>query len=192
MTTNKEELYKQLKKSVRSTNAKLGRLYAQIDREHPGWAASRLLNKLDNDVIAGVSDKGFIKYNKELSIGQMRAILKASEQFRQAKTSTVKGTKENIEKVKRGIGKSLNLTSDSATKIYEFFGTEKYDISDNIKYEIVVIANEFKKSNKSFDDYMKTVKNYIDFGNDEDVKNVLNYVYNSVDKTGTYNFDIEW
>lgn len=193
MQTNKEDLYKKLKKSVRSTNALLGRLYAQIDRDHPGWAASRLLNKLDNDIISGVTKKGYIRYNKDLSIGQMRAILKASEQFRNSKTSTVKGTKENIEKVKRGIGNSLDITSDSATKIYEFFASEKYNMSDNVKYEIVLIANEFKNTDKSVEDYMKTVKNYIDFGNDEDVKKLLESVYHVVDKKKvSFNFDIEW
>lgn len=192
MQTNKEDLYKKLKKSVRSTNALLGRLYAQIDRDHPGWAASRLLNKLDNDIIAGVSKKGYIRYNKDLSIGQMRAILKASEQFRKSKTSTVKGTKENIEAIKRALGNTLDITSDSATKIYEFFGTEKYNISDEVKYDIVIIANEFKNTDKSVDDYIKTVKKYIDFGNDVDVKKLLKTVYNYVDKKATFNFDIKW
>ena len=192
MQTNKEDLYKKLKKSVRSTNALLGRLYAQIDRDHPGWAASRLLNKLDSDIIAGVTKKGYIRYNKDLSIGQMRAILKASEQFRKSKTSTVKGTKENTEAIKRALGNTLDITSDSATKIYEFFGTEKYNISDDVKYEIVIIANEFKKTDKSVDDYIKAVKKYIDFGNDVDVKKLFKNVYNYVDKKATFNFDIKW
>lgn len=182
MATNKEELYKQLKKSVRSTNAKLGRLYAQIDREHPGWAASRLLNKLDNDVIAGVSEKGFIKYNKDLSIGQMRAILKASEQFRVSKTSTVKGVQENTEAIKAGLSKSLELTPDSASKIYEFFETDKYQLSDEVKYELIVIATEYKRQQRTLSEYIDIAKKYIDFGNDEDIKEVLTFVFNNVNK----------
>lgn len=109
MNEKKEDLYKQLQKNVRSANAKLQRLRGHFGTEF-GWAGQRLIDKLNIPAINGITEKGYIRYNKNLSTTQMRAIIKATNEFAKSKTSTVKGVRENIAKFNLESVKNLMLT----------------------------------------------------------------------------------
>lgn len=173
--SSKEELYSQMKKNVQRTNAMLQQLRGQLDTQ--GWAATRLIDKLSADIVNAVTDKGYIKYNKNLSVGQMQAIIKATNQFLSSKTSTVSGVRENITTVKEGISGSMNVTAEQANRIYDFFATDKYNMSDEVKYEALKIAVEVNNKGGDSESYINRVKQYIEFGNDENMKNELLSVY---------------
>ena len=113
----------------------------------------------------------------------MKATIKALKEFKSSKTSTVEGVKENIEKIKSGIGSSLDVDNKKAQAIYDFFATDKYKLNDEVKYEALKIAIEVCKKNGTVEDYLDLVKNYIDFGNDDDLKEELISVYELI-KTG--------
>lgn len=171
-----EKLYKELSTQVRRTNAMLQRLRGHFGDE-PGWAATRLLNKLDIDVLNAVTEKGYIKYNKNLSNRQMKAILKATDTFLKSKTSTVKGVQENMAKIKAGIGESFEITSKEAGMLYEFFSSDDYRLTNEVKYELAKIAVEVHEKNGSFEDFVEIAESYIDLGNDEDMKALLRHVF---------------
>ena len=171
-----EKLYKELSTQVRRTNAMLQRLRGHFGDE-AGWAATRLLNKLDIDVLNAVTEKGYIKYNKNLSNRQMKAILKATDSFLKSKTSTVKGVQENMAKIKAGIGESFEITSKEAGMLYEFFSSDDYRLTNEVKYELAKIAVEVHEKNGSFEDFVEIAESYIDLGNDEDMKALLRHVF---------------
>lgn len=173
--TSKNELYIQMKKNVQKTNAMLQQLRGQLDTQ--GWAATRLIDKLSADIVNAVTDKGYVKYNKNLSVGQMNAIIKATNQFLASKTSTVAGVKENISNVKEGITGSLDVTAEQANRIYDFFATDKYNMSDEVKYEALKIAVEVNNKGGDSESYINRVKQYIEYGNDENMKNELLSIY---------------
>lgn len=179
---SKEKIYKELVREAKSANAKLQRLRGHYGDQY-GWAGKRLIEKLSIDVINTVSDKGYIRFNKNLSTIQMKATIKALKEFKSSKTSTVEGVKENIEKIKSGIGSSLDVDNKKAQAIYDFFATDKYKLNDEVKYEALKIAIEVCKKNGTVEDYLDLVKNYIDFGNDDDLKEELISVYELI-KTG--------
>lgn len=179
---SKEKIYKELVREAKSANAKLQRLRGHYGDQY-GWAGKRLIEKLSIDVINTVSDKGYIRFNKNLSTVQMKATIKALKEFKSSKTSTVEGVKENIEKIKSGIGSSLDVDNKKAQAIYDFFATDKYKLNDEVKYEALKIAIELFKKNGTVEDYLDLVKNYIDFGNDDDLKEELISVYELI-KTG--------
>lgn len=179
---SKEKIYKELVREAKSANAKLQRLRGHYGNQY-GWAGKRLIEKLSIDVINTVSDKGYIRFNKNLSTIQMKATIKALKEFKSSKTSTVEGVKENIEKIKSGIGSSLDVDNKKAQAIYDFFATDKYKLNDEVKYEALKIAIEVCKKNGTVEDYLDLVKNYIDFGNDDDLKEELISVYELI-KTG--------
>lgn len=171
-----EKLYKELSTQVRRTNAMLQRLRGHFGDE-TGWAATRLLNKLDIDILNAVTEKGYIKYNKNLSNRQMKAILKATDTFLKSKTSTVKGVQENMAKIKAGIGESFEITSKEAGMLYEFFSSDDYRLTNEVKYELAKIAVEVHEKNRSFEDFVEISESYIDLGNDEDMKALLRHVF---------------
>lgn len=177
---SKEQIYKELVREAKSANAKLQRLRGHYG-EHYGWAGKRLIDKLSIDAINTVSDKGYIRFNKNLSTVQMKATLKALKEFKTSKTSTVKGVAENIEKIKTGIGSSFDVEPETAQRIYDFFETDKYNLSDEVKYMIVLMAIEIGiKKKQGVEEYLRQIKDYIDYGNDADLKSTLIEVFNGV------------
>lgn len=163
-----EQLYKQLSTQVRRTNAKLQRLRGHLGEEHPGWAANRLLDKLGIDVLNAVTEKGYIKYNKNLSNRQMKAILKATDSFLNSKTSTPEGVKKVNEEVKERLKINQKISSEQAESIYNFFISDDYKGSE-FKYEQLIAAIEIEKKGGTQQDYIDRMLNYIDNGNDVDM-----------------------
>ena len=176
--TDKEKLHKQVVKNVKKVNAMLQQLRGQIDKKHPGWAATRMLNYLRADIINAVSEKGYIKFNKNLSVGQMNAIIKATTSFLNAKTSTVQGVKEARQKIIDEYRLSQDLSYKQAESLYSFFESDDYKLSDEVKYEAQKIAITVAKQGGDNEYYIERVKDYIDFGNDEDMKNQLVDIFN--------------
>lgn len=183
MNEKKEDLYKQLQKNVRSANAKLQRLRGHFGSEF-GWAGQRLINKLEIPAINAITDKGYIKYNKNLSVVQMRAIIKATSEFAKSKTSTVAGVRENISKIQKGIGKEFNVDSKTAQSILDFFSSNEYKNNSEVKYEQLLIAVEVSQKGGSFEDFAERVKQYHDYGNDVTMIKALEPVYELVSKKG--------
>lgn len=177
---SKEQIYKELVREAKSANAKLQRLRGHYG-EHYGWAGKRLIDKLSIDAIQGVTETGYVKFNKNLSIVQMKATIKALKEFKASKTSTVKGVAENIEKIKIGIGSSFDVEPETAQRIFDFFETDKYNMSDEVKYMIVLMAIEIGvKKKQGVDEYLRQVKDYIDYGSDADLKATLIEVFEGV------------
>ena len=133
---SKEQIYKELVKEAKSANAKLQQLRGNFGEQY-GWAGKRLIDKLSIDAVNTVSDKGYIRFNKNLSTVQMKATLKAIKEFKSSKTSTVKGVKENIENVKSGIGSSLDVDNKTAQV------TTKTDINTIKSEEMTSTTPEF-------------------------------------------------
>lgn len=184
---SKEQIYKELVREAKSANVKLQRLRGHYGDQY-GWAGKRLIDKLSIDALNTVSDKGYIRFNKNLSTFQMKVTLKALKEFKSSKTSTVEGVKENIENIKSSIGSSLDLDNKTAQAIYDFFATDKYKLNDEVKYEALKIAIEVYKKNGTVEDYLDLVKNYIDFGNDDDLREELISVYDII-KTGEFDIN---
>lgn len=183
MNEKKEDLYKQLQKNVRSANAKLQRLRGHFGSEF-GWAGQRLIDKLEIPAINAITDKGYIKYNKNLSVTQMRAIIKATSEFAKSKTSTVKGVRENIYKIQSGIGKEFNVDSKTAQSILDFFTSDDYKNNKEVKYEQLLIAVEISQKGGTFEDFANKVKDYHDYGNDVTMIKELQPIYDLVTTKG--------
>lgn len=183
MNEKKEDLYKQLQKNVRSANAKLQRLRGHFGSEF-GWAGQRLIDKLDIPAINAITEKGYIRYNKNLSTIQMRAIIKATTEFAISKTSTVKGVRENIAKIQNGIGKEFNVDSKKAQSILDFFTSDEYKNNKEVKYEQLLIATEISQKGGTFEDFVVKVKEYHDYGNDVTMIKELEPIYNLITAKG--------
>lgn len=176
--TDEEKLHKQVVKNVKKVNAMLQMLRGQIDKKHPGWAATRMLNYLSADIINAVTKKGYIKFNKNLSVGQMNAILKATNNFLNSKTSTVQGVNEARQKIIDEYRLTQDLSYKQAESLYSFFESDDYKLSDEVKYEVQKIAITVAKQSGDDEYFIERVKDYIDFGNDEDMKSQLVDIFN--------------
>lgn len=179
----KEELYRQMVKQARTTNAKLLRLKGHLGTQYT-WAGKRMLDYLSNENVNAVTQKGFVKFNKNMSIGQMRAVIKATDNFLKSKTSTPEGVQSNVTKIQQGISKSLMVTNETAEAITKFFASEDYKQNSEVKYEQMMIAVEISQKGGDFNDYYETLKLYNDTGADEDIKRDLKPIFDLIKTEG--------
>lgn len=128
-TTQKQELYRKVKKQVIETNKRLEKLsrgydvnkavrnpktgrferiskeVKRVSYESGTWASKKLKDRLETSTLDAWSN-GKVKIRENMTITQLRAIQKATSQFMTSKTSTLKG----IQSVKESTKASLKAT----------------------------------------------------------------------------------
>ena len=87
MKSDNLELYNELRKLVKKANQRLVRLERFTGRQN-SWASKILRNKLDTVKLNAWTVKNRIRINKNMSIKQLKAIKRATENFINSKTST--------------------------------------------------------------------------------------------------------
>lgn len=104
-----KQIQAQLTKEVKRANALLQRLQGHYGTKET-YASKKLYKTLSQKQLIGtvITEKGYIKFNKNLSESQARYILKAAQKFNTSKTSTVKGIELQKEATKRSIKAMLS------------------------------------------------------------------------------------
>ena len=179
------ELYEEVRKLVKRANQRLVRLERNFGTNT--WGSKLLRNELDIETLNAWTSSNRIRFNKRMSETQLKAIKKSTESFLSSKTSRVKGVKQVKNKQIEGIRISLSspdllVTSEEAETLYEFFGedyssaiTSKMPHSDDI-LAIMVEARQVPayRRRKYF---MEQIEQYIELGNDVDMKRKLGKLY---------------
>ena len=107
--------YNKLVRDVRIANQRIQRIQNRYGES--SWAINELYNKIDNNLVNGVSQlTGNIKVSKSMSEIQLRAIEKATNTFLKSETSKLRGIKKTIkntkESLQRTFGDEANRISD--------------------------------------------------------------------------------
>ena len=179
--------YKKLLHDVKIANQRIQRIQSRYGES--SWAINELYNKIDNNVVKGISlISGNIKIEKSMSEIQIKAIQKATETFLKSNTSKLVGIRRAIKQTKE----SLQAT----------FGDESNKISDkeiNILYNLVedknkrtiteqigastVWANtvQAKDQNLTYNEYESLFKDDIDI-KDKDIREFLKDTYKKYKK----------
>ena len=183
MSAEQEKLYNELKKLTKRANQRLVRLERYSGRSD-SWAAKRLKEKLEIEKLQAWTGKNRIRLNKKMTVTQLKAVTKATEQFLKSKTSTKRG----IEKVKKSAIKGIKLTvsdedlitDEEAETLYNMLGNEYVkDLTQYIPasdfWIMIEAAKEFKDTEESF---LERIDMYIEYGNDETMREKLKVIYN--------------
>ena len=182
MSPEQAKLYNELKKLSKKANQRLVRLERAFGKDT--WASKRLRNKLDIESLQAWTKTGRVKVNKKMTITQLKATIKATQQFLNSKTSRVKGVKEVKKTTISNIAKSLGteeeeLTNEEAETLYDLL-SEDY-ITDLTKYippsELWALIEDARASNDTEQQFIDRIKDYIYFGNDNDMINKLKIIY---------------
>lgn len=149
-----------------------------------GWAGKKLKEKVDISVLDAWRSKG-VKVSKSMSEKQLKAVIKAIDDFLQSKTSNVKGIKQTIKKSQDSLRKTLstediNVTAEESKTLYSFF--EDTDFNTLVNYlgasETFALIQDAKESNDNSDEFISRIERYIMIGEDEDMKQSLENIYN--------------
>lgn len=179
------ELYEEVRKLVKRANQRLVRLERNFGINT--WGSKILRKELDIEVVNAWTNSNRIRFNKKMTETQLIAIKKATQNFLSSKNSTVKGVKSIKQKQIKDLRISLSrpdltVTTEEAETLYEFFGedyasdiTSKMPHSDDI-LAIMVEAREVA-SYRRRKYFMEQIEQYIEIGNDVDMKRKLGKLY---------------
>ena len=182
MSSEQIKLYNELKKLSKRANQRLVRLERAFGKDT--WASKKLRDRLNIETLDAWTKTGRVKVNKSMTITQMRATIKATQQFLNSKTSTIKGIKEvkktTISNIAKSLGTDENeLTEEEAESLYNLL-SEDY-ITDLTKYippsELWAIIEDAKESNDTEKQFIDRISDYIYWGNDVDMVNKLKIIY---------------
>ena len=175
---SKEELYSELKKEVKKANQRIARIEKTFGKAE-SWAVRKLISRIDIEPLQAWSSRERIKINSKMNINQLRRIQRATELFLSSNTSKIRGIKAQIKSIKQGFIKNLDITDEEAERIYQAFNEDltswifRY-IDPSTFWALVEEAKETNISKKSF---IEMLKDYIDFGNDLDIIEKLESIY---------------
>lgn len=156
-------------------------------KEHSGkdtWAIKKLRAKLATEPLLAWTRTGRVRVNKSMSITQMRATIKAVQQFLNSKTSRVGGVKEVRKTTIKSIAKSMgteeeDLSNEEAEALYDMLSDDY--VTDILKYipasEFWALIEDAKENGDTEQQFIDRIKDYIEFGNDLDMKNKLIVIY---------------
>lgn len=184
ISQEQKELYEELKKLAKRANQRIVRLEREFGKEK--WAVKNLRDRLDTQKLNAWTKTGRIKYNKSMSITELRAVTKATKQFLNSQTSTKRG----IEQVRKKQIESLRISLSTDEKEFTFeeaetfyrlfedtdytFFIRKYDIPASAFNDLIQEAKEY---NNTFDDFLENLEIYITIGNDKELLTRAQAIY---------------
>ena len=181
--TNKTEiqLFNELVRKTGQVNKRLRSIkneYGSIS-----WAGSKLKSKTEIPLL-DVWRGNRIKVNKNMSVKQMKATIKAMDEFLKSKTSTVKGIKQTKQKTINTFKETLSmedieLSTKDAESLYNLFGNKDYNLITNYidASEFNALLDDAKTMDDSKNQFIDRISNYILVGQDEDLINSLSNIY---------------
>ena len=188
MTAEQSRLYTELKKLSKRANQRIVRLEREFGTEN--LAIRNLRDKLAIEPLQAWTFKGRVKVNKSMTEIQMKATIKATNQFLNSKLSTrtgiKKAKKKAIETLRVRFSTDVKeLTTQEAEVLYNIF-TDK-DVNQITNFvqgsDAQAVTDNAREQNQSFEDFvavMNSVKKYNGHrGNYDDIlrKIYMKYVY---------------
>lgn len=178
-----QELLNELKSAAREANKRLSRLHKNYPNET--WSEKILLDRL-NIKYSGLTPTGRVKANKKMTDQEIKASLRAVNDFLKDKRSTVEGLEETKEKLQKSISDSLQeniegITAEDADNLVQLFEDENVKnvmrfIEPSDLFRMVIEAKQQKITQKAFVDM---ARDYIDFSENRGIVKSLKGFYRS-------------
>ena len=182
-TKERAKLMSETRKMVEKVNRRLKGLK---NAGYKGtWASKKLINRIDTKVLKAWSKEGKIKLSRNLTNTQLKAIEKATEQFLQSKTSTIKGIRDVESATIKSIQETLSdekrglVTKEDAEFYYDMFGNNDFNyFADLIGASTLwMLIDEAIENNDNEGDWIRRLGGYITL-EDLDIKEKAIRLYN--------------
>lgn len=182
LNSEQQQLFNELKKLSKRANQRIVRLEREFGKDT--WATKKLRDKLEAEPLQAWSKTGRVKVNKSMTTTQMKATIKATQQFLNSKTSTKRGIKQVKKTTIKQLAKSLgtddeDLTNEEAEALYDMLSDDY--VTDILKYipasDFWALIEDAKEAGDSQESFISRISDYIEFGNDVDMRNKLTIIY---------------
>ena len=188
MTAEQARLYTELKKLSKRANQRILRLEHEFGTGN--LAIRNLRDKLAIEPLQAWTFKGRVKVNKSMSEIQMKAIIKATNQFLNSKLSTRSGIKKAKKKAIETLRVRFStdvkeLTTEEAEVLYNIFIDKDVNQITNfvLGSDAQAVTDNAREQNQSFEDFVAVMNSVKKFnghrGNYDDIlrKIYMKYVY---------------
>lgn len=208
-STIKSDLYRQVQKQVRETNKRLEKLsrgydvnkavlnpktgrfervsneVKRVSYDVGTWASKKLINRLDTSTLEAWS-KGRVKIRENMTITQLRAVQKATSQFIESKTSTLKGIQSIKELTKESLKATLSdedlgdITDSEVETMYNMLSDNDFKfLSDKVGASTAwSLIEDSKEHNDTDKGWINRLNRYAFEINDVDMRNKALAIYN--------------
>lgn len=182
LNSEQQQLFNELKKLSKRANQRIVRLEREFGKDT--WATKKLRDRLEAEPLQAWSKTGRVKVNKSMTTTQMKATIKATQQFLNSKTSTKRGIKQVKKTTIKQLAKSLgtddeDLTNEEAEALYDMLSDDY--VTDILKYipasDFWALIEDAKEAGDSQESFISRISDYIEFGNDVDMRNKLIMIY---------------
>lgn len=182
LNAEQQKLFNELKKLSKRANQRIVRIEREFGKDT--WASKKLRDRLATEPLQAWTKTGRVKVNKSMTITQMKATIKATQQFLNSKTSTKRGIKQVRKTTIKNLAKSLgteeeDLSNDEAETLYNMLSDDY--VSDILKYipasDFWALIEDAKEQGDTQEDFISRISDYIDFGNDVDMRNKLIMIF---------------
>ena len=182
LTREEQELFNELKKLSKRANQRIVRLEREFGKDT--WATKYLKEKLATEPLQAWTISGRVKVNKSMTVTQMKATIKATKEFLNSSISTKRGIKQVKKTTIKQLAKSLgtedeDLTDEEAEALYDMLSDDY--VTDILKYipasEFWALIEDAKEAGDTQDSFISRISDYIEFGNDVDMRNKLIMIY---------------
>lgn len=172
-----DELYNELRRLAKMANQRILRL----EREFGSDIApiKKLRNRLDSSLVRGWTQGGRVRYNKSMTEEQMRASIKALEDFKASIQSRVSGYRKVREFRREQIKRVFEVDDEDVDKFFDILEDAKSRILDKIDpSKFFAMVQEAKDINATFERWISILEQEIEIGNDVDLRKDALYLYN--------------
>ena len=152
-----EALFSELKKLAKKANQRILRL-ERLTGKTGTFATKQLYDYLDTDLLNAITSKGRISVRKSYSNLQMKAIIKAINQFLEG-VSTVSKVKSETKKLSKEAG--VNLSLSQANTYYQAQYNYRWIYKYMTPSEFWELARECVKENWSENTFIENISVYI-------------------------------
>lgn len=182
LNSEQQQLFNELKKLSKRANQRIVRLEREFGKDT--WATKKLRDKLATEPLQAWTKTGRVKVNKSMTTTQMKATIKATQQFLNSKTSTKRGIKQVKKTTIKQLAKSLgtddeDLTNEEAEALYDMLSDDY--VTDILKYipasDFWALIEDAKEAGDRQESFISRISDYIEFGNDVDMRNKLIMIY---------------
>lgn len=179
----RKAMYSALTRKVGQANKRL----RDIEQEYGslGWSGTILKNKTSNFLVNTWRGSKGIKISKDMSLKQLQATTKLINNFLQSKTSTVEGIKRMMIAQQKALRENLSTEEHEVTKkeseaLFHLFGDKDFSvISEKIKpSDIFALLIDVKEKKLKLNEFKNRISQYIEIGQDSELKKSLANLYN--------------
>lgn len=172
-----DELYSELRRLAKMANQRILRLEREFGSDIE--PIKKLRNRLDTSLVSGWTQGGRVRYNKSMTEEQMRASIKALEDFKASIQSRVSGYRKVREFRREQIKRVFEVDDEDVDKFFDILEDTKSRILDKIDpSKFFAMVQEAKDINATFDRWINILEDYVEIGNDVDLKQDALYLYN--------------